>query len=100
MVMDGDVAEVEAGGKGDFHYAESPDTLYPPAKVDRVLHDGDEVRLGNTKLIARKTPGHTKGCTTWTFKVEDGGKTYNVVVIGSPNVNPVTNWSRIRRISK
>lgn len=87
MVMDGDVAEVEAGGKGDFHYAESPGVLYPPATVDRVLHDGDEVKLGNAKLIARKTPGHTKGCTTWTFKVEDGGKMYDVVIIGSVNVN-------------
>src|SRR5262249_43320234 len=28
------------------------------------------------------------GCTTWTWKVADGGKTYDVVVIGSPNVNP------------
>jgi metallo-beta-lactamase class B len=88
MVMDADVAEVEAGGKGDFNYAESPDILYPPVTVDRVLHDGDEVQLGNTTLVAHKTPGHTKGCTTWTFKVADDGKMYDVVVVGSPNVNP------------
>ena len=53
-----------------------------------MLHDGEEVKLGGTVLVAHLTPGHTKGCTTWTFKVEDGGKTYNVVIIGSPNVNP------------
>jgi len=74
MVMDGDVAEVEAGGKGDFHYAESPDTLYPPAKVGPCSTRWGRSATRNTKLIARKTPGHTKGCTTWTFKVEDGGK--------------------------
>jgi metallo-beta-lactamase class B len=34
------------------------------------------------------TSGHTRGCTTWTLRVEDGGKKYDVVVIGSPNVNP------------
>src|SRR4029077_780145 len=34
------------------------------------------------------TPGHTKGCTTWTMKVAEAGKTYNVVIVGSPNVNP------------
>ena len=56
--------------------------------VDRVLEDGDEVKLGGVTLVARRTPGHTRGCTTWTWKVEDGGKTYDVVVIGSPNVNP------------
>jgi metallo-beta-lactamase class B len=39
-------------------------------------------------LVAHLTPGHTKGCTTWTFKVRDNGKIYNVVIVGSPNVNP------------
>ena len=55
--------------------------------MDRVLHDGDEVRLGDVVLVAHLTPGHTKGCTTWTMKVKDGGRTYDVVIIGSPNVN-------------
>jgi metallo-beta-lactamase class B len=90
MVMDADVPVVESGGKQDFQYGNSPDSLYPPAKVDRVLHDGDEVKLGGVVLVAHKTPGHTKGCTTWTMKVKDdkSGKTYDVVIVGSPNVNP------------
>ena len=88
MVMDADVPVVESGGRKDFHYGRSPEDRYPPAKVDRVLHDGDEVRLGGTVLVAHLTPGHTKGCTTWTMKVNDGGKTYNVVIVGSPNINP------------
>jgi metallo-beta-lactamase class B len=45
------------------------------------------VKLGGTVLVAHLTPGHTKGCTTWTMKATEGGKTYNVVIIGSPNVN-------------
>jgi metallo-beta-lactamase class B len=88
MVMDADVPVVESGGKLDFQYGNRPDFLYQPTKVDRVLHDGDEVTLGGTVLVAHLTPGHTKGCTTWTMKVTDGGKTYNVVVVGSPYVNP------------
>jgi metallo-beta-lactamase class B len=36
---------------------------FPPVKVDRVLHDGDQVRLGGVSLTARMTPGHTAGCT-------------------------------------
>jgi metallo-beta-lactamase class B len=88
MVMDADVPEIEDGGKSDFQYAKLKDMLYPAAKVDRVLNDGDEVRLGDAVLVAHLTPGHTKGCTTWTLKVQDGGKTYNVVIVGSPNVNP------------
>ena len=87
MVMDADVPVVESGGKTDFEYGNSPTTLYRPTKVDRVLHDGDEVRLGGAVLVAHLTPGHTKGCTTWTTKVTERGKTYNVVILGSPNVN-------------
>ena len=88
MVMDGDVSVIESGGKTDFHYAKSTDMYFPPAKVDRVLHDGDKVQLGGVILVARKTPGHTKGCTTWTLTVVDKGRPYNVVIVGSPNVNP------------
>ena len=88
MVMDADVPVVESGGKGDFQYGNQPQSLYKPVKVDRVLHDGDEVRLGETVLIAHLTPGHTKGCTTWTMRAHTGGKTYDVVIVGSPNVNP------------
>ncbi|HXJ14755.1 MAG TPA: subclass B3 metallo-beta-lactamase, partial [Candidatus Limnocylindrales bacterium] len=88
MVMDADVPVVESGGKADFQYGNRPEFLYPPAKVDRVLHDGDEVKLGGAVLVAHLTPGHTKGCTTWTMRVTEGGKSYNVVIVGSPNVNP------------
>jgi len=88
MVMDADVPEIEDGGTSDFQYSKSRDMLYPPAKVDRILHDGDEVRLGGVVLVAHLTAGHTKGCTTWTLKVADNGKIYNVVIVGSPNVNP------------
>jgi metallo-beta-lactamase class B len=87
MVMDADVSVVESGGKTDFQYGNQPASLYPPTKVDRVLHDGEEVKLGGATLVAHLTPGHTKGCTTWTMKVAEAGKIYDVVIIGSPNVN-------------
>ena len=87
MVMDADAPVVESGGKLDFNYGGPTGNLYQPVKVDRVLHDGDEVKLGGTTLVAHLTPGHTKGCTTWTMKVTEGGKTYDVVIVGSPNVN-------------
>jgi len=75
---------VESGGALDFAYADSP---YPKAKVDRVLHDGDEVTLGDATLVAHKTPGHTRGCTTWTMKIKQAGKTLDAVIVGSWNVN-------------
>ena len=87
MVMDADVSVVESGGKTDFHYGNDSKTFYKPTKVDHVLHDGEKVKLGDTVLTAHLTPGHTRGCTTWTMKVEEAGRTYDVVIIGSPNVN-------------
>jgi metallo-beta-lactamase class B len=87
MVMDADVGVVESGGRADFFYGHRPDMLYPPTRVDRVLHDGDTVRLGDTVLTAHLTPGHTKGTTTWTMKARESQKSYNVVIVGSANVN-------------
>lgn len=88
MVMDADVPVVESGGRRDFQYGDRKEMLYPAAKVDRMLHDGDEVRLGGAVLTAHLTPGHTRGCTTWTMTEVEGGRSYHVVIVGSPNVNP------------
>jgi metallo-beta-lactamase class B len=82
-VMEGDDQVVANGGVGQYLY----DARWPACPADRVLHDGDKVSLGKAVLTARRTPGHTRGCTTWTMQAADAGKTYNVVIIGSPNVN-------------
>jgi metallo-beta-lactamase class B len=81
-VMKGDEKVVETGGAGFF-----PRTWKPTA-VKRVLTDGDRVSLGEATLTAVRTPGHTPGCTTWTMEVKQRGKTRNVVIVCSPNVNP------------
>src|SRR5215831_12421163 len=54
-----------------------------PHPIDRVLHDGDTVTLGGVTLVAHLTAGHTRGATTWTTKVADGGRTYDVVFFSS-----------------
>src|SRR5580658_3369130 len=87
-VMDADVPVVESGGKEDFRYGAELDQRYPPAHVDRVLHDGDTVQLGGSVLTAHLTAGHTKGTTTWTMNETEGGRLLHVVIVGSPNVNP------------
>ena len=50
-----------------------------PHPVDRVLRDGETVTLGGTSLVAHLTAGHTRGCTTWTMKAADSGRSYDVV---------------------
>lgn len=106
-----DAALLEAGGRNDFAMGDS--FLFPAVKVDRMLADGDQVRLGGMTLTARHTPGHTPGATTWVMTVTDTGKNYRVVVAPSTTVNPgtalfnnpnypriVEDWERTYRVAK
>lgn len=75
-----DVELLAAGGRGDFAFG---DTLpFPPVKADVGVRDGEEIELGGVTVRAVATPGHTKGCTTWTFTVNDNGTPRRVVMIG------------------
>jgi metallo-beta-lactamase class B len=80
-IMEQDKAQIESGGRNDFAWGDAG--LYPVVKVDRILRDGDTIALGGTTLRAVRTPGHTKGCTTWTMTATENGKPYNVVWVCS-----------------
>jgi metallo-beta-lactamase class B len=92
--MEGDAAVKALSGAQVVAMAEDVPALErmrpgdKPHPIDRVVHDGDTVTLGGTTLVAHLTPGHSRGCTTWTLKVTDAGRTYDVVIIGSLGVNP------------
>jgi metallo-beta-lactamase class B len=82
--MEGDVSALEGG-----FYLGSEDSKTmgaPPVTVDRVLHDGDTVKLGGFTLTANLTPGHSRGCTSWGASVHDGGKAYDALVFCSATV--------------
>ena len=66
-------------------------TLRPGGKehpIDRILDDGDQVTLGGTTLVAHRTAGHTKGCTSWAMNVEEAGQSYLALIVCSFGVNP------------
>jgi len=81
-----DAPVIASGGKGEPVF----DGVYAwtPCPVDRAVADGERVTLGGTTLVAHLTPGHTRGATTWTMDVSDGGRTLAVVFFPSANVNP------------
>lgn len=88
-IMQDDVAMVEDGGRSDFHYGKDWRVMgQPPVKVDRVLREGHSVRLGEVLLTAHHTPGHTRGATTWTTTLVEGGKAYSVVFPDGGGFNP------------
>ena len=80
-VSTADAALIARGGHGDPNYGDR--FLYEPAQADKLLKDRDQVELGGVTMAARLTPGHTPGCTTWTMRVMDGGKPYDVVFLCS-----------------
>jgi metallo-beta-lactamase class B len=81
-----DAAALARGGKDDPVLGDQG--LFEPVTADRILSDGYEVALGGTTLIAHLTPGHTQGCTTWTMKATEEGKSYDVVFVCSTTVLP------------
>ncbi len=90
-VMDGDVAAMESGGHKDFAFGHDITTDYAPARVDRILHDHDTITLGDPArggivITAHKTAGHSRGCTTFTFRTHVPGdpaaQLRNVVIVG------------------
>jgi metallo-beta-lactamase class B len=85
VVSTRDAPFVAHGGKGESVF----DGIYSwrPCPVDQQIDDGDPITLGDTKLIARVTPGHTKGATTWTMRLQHGARTLDVVFFPSANIN-------------
>ena len=81
-----EVAVLESGGVKDPRFGKQ--FTYPPVHVDHVVRDGEELKLGGVTLVARLTPGHSIGCTTWTMQVTDAGQQYDVVFVGGTGINP------------
>jgi metallo-beta-lactamase class B len=87
--VEGDALLKELSGARVIAMAEDVDALRaikPGGKehpVDKIIHDRDTVKLGDTTLTAHLTAGHTRGATTWTMKVRDNGKNHDVVFFTS-----------------
>ncbi|QJX47332.1 metallo-beta-lactamase [Hymenobacter taeanensis] len=70
---------LESGGatdptSGSFRVLAHLGLVYPPPRVDYRFQDGAQIRLGPILLTAHPEPGHTPGCTTWGFPVQDKGR--------------------------
>jgi metallo-beta-lactamase class B len=82
-----DVPMLESGGNIDFRFPEGRGLRYLPVKVDQPLKNGDKITLGGMELTAHHHPGHTKGSTSFTFDVQENGKTYRVGIMNMGAIN-------------
>lgn len=88
VISERDKDLLETGGKADFRFGNVPSARFDPVKVDQTFKDGDTIALGGTVLTAHLNAGHTKGATSFTLNVSDGGKTYRVVIANMGSINP------------
>jgi len=88
----GTAAIIASGGKSDFRnmiQGEEHSDFFEPVQVDSTIGHLEELTLGDVTLTAHITSGHTPGATTWTMKVQDGGKEYNAVFMGGMSASGV-----------
>jgi metallo-beta-lactamase class B len=83
-----DTPMVESGGSLDYRFPDGRGAVYEPVKVDRKLKDGDKFTFGGIEFTVMHHPGHTLGSTSFSFAVQDGGKTYNVLLANMASINP------------
>lgn len=69
------------GGTDDLHFGDS--IAFPPVKADRLLLDGEVVDVGNVRLTANFTPGHTPGSLSWTWTDTREGKAVRIAYVDS-----------------
>jgi metallo-beta-lactamase class B len=83
-----DAVLLEDGGKSDFRFGDGVNMSFEPVKVDRRLKDQDTIALGGVTLTAHHHPGHTKGATSYTLTVREGGRDYRVIIANLGGINP------------
>ena len=88
LMHEADAGMLETGGGEDYRYPQGRSAVYEPIKVDQRLKEGDKVRLGDTELTVIHHPGHTKGSTSFSYTVSEGGRDYNVLIVNMASINP------------
>lgn len=94
MINEGDAGAVADGGLSDYS-SKGKVRDFEPVKVDRVLHDGDTIRLGGMQLVMLSHPGHTKGSCSYLFDVQDEKQKYRVLIANMPTIVTDENFSNI-----
>jgi metallo-beta-lactamase class B len=88
LMHEEDAPLVESGGSMDYRFPNGRGPVYEPLKVDQRIKEGDKIKLGDVELTAIHHPGHTKGSTSFTYSVKEGGRDYKVLIVNMGSINP------------
>jgi metallo-beta-lactamase class B len=85
MADEADAGVIADGGRSDYALG-GKESTYTPVKIDRLLHNGDTIKLGGMQLVLLHHPGHTKGSCSFLFDVQDSTRTYKVLIANMPTI--------------
>lgn len=94
MIDEMDAGVLEDGGNSDFIFG-GKGPMFEPVTPDRLLHDGDTIKLGGMDILFLHHPGHTKGSCSFLFNVKDGARTYRVLIANIPSILDQTKFPRM-----
>lgn len=84
IASEGDRSALEGG----FYLGSEQDVNLnaPPVQVNTVFSEDFSFEQGGITMTAKVTPGHTRGCTSWSMNLEHGGKSQEVLFFCSASV--------------
>ncbi|RAJ87284.1 metallo-beta-lactamase class B [Chitinophaga dinghuensis] len=85
MVDEKEEDVVKSGGATDYAIGGGVST-YQPVKIDRLLHNGDTIHLGDMNLVMLHHPGHTQGSCSFLFDTRDSSRSYRVLLANMPTI--------------
>ena len=77
IIADGGFTDPHFGGKETFK----------PVAVDRIIRAGDLIELGDNELTVYEHGGHTEGSSSYSMKVAENDRVYDVVIANMGTIN-------------
>jgi metallo-beta-lactamase class B len=82
-----DARVLEDGGFSDPHFGGQESFSFRPVDVDKIINDGETIELGDTHLLVHEHPGHTEGSSSYSMRIREDGRDYNVVIANMGFIN-------------
>jgi len=83
----GDARVLEDGGLSDPQFGGQEELMFRPVTVDKIIRHGETIELGDTRLLVHEHPGHTEGSSSYSMRVREDGRDYDVAIVNMGWIN-------------